>query len=59
MCEMRMPMRIRLIALLSLAILAGCESARLPVEAGMGSTPQLPPPNKALIPTVVVATATG
>ena len=36
-----------------------CESARLPVEAGMGANPQLPPPTKALIPTVHVATATG
>jgi glucose/arabinose dehydrogenase len=42
------------------ALLAGCESAaRLPVEAGTGPSPQLPPPNKSLIPTVNVAPARG
>jgi len=46
-------------ALLSLAILSACESARLPVEAGIGPTPQLPPPAKSLIPTVVIAPAKG
>jgi glucose/arabinose dehydrogenase len=40
-------------------LLAACESARLPVEAGMGTNPNLPAPNKTLIPTVHVATATG
>jgi glucose/arabinose dehydrogenase len=40
-------------------LLAGCESARLPVEAGMGGTPQLPAPNQTPIPTVHVAKATG
>jgi glucose/arabinose dehydrogenase len=44
---------------LLVALLAGCESARLPVEAGMGPTPQLPPPTTTLIPTVHVATAKG
>ncbi|HET7707672.1 MAG TPA: sorbosone dehydrogenase family protein, partial [Thermoanaerobaculia bacterium] len=42
-----------------LPLLAGCESARLPVEAGMGPKPALPPPVKTLIPTVQVATARG
>jgi glucose/arabinose dehydrogenase len=40
--------------------LAGCgETARLPPTAGEGPQPQLPPPNKTLIPTVHVATASG
>src|SRR5688572_8554188 len=39
--------------------LVGCESARLPVEAGIGPTPALPPPNKTLIPTVHIAPAKG
>jgi len=44
-----------LLAVLS-AALAGCgEMARLPVDAGTGPDPQLPPPNKTLIPTVNVA----
>ncbi|HEU5162148.1 MAG TPA: sorbosone dehydrogenase family protein [Thermoanaerobaculia bacterium] len=52
-----------LIALAAVAVvalsLAACESARLPVEAGMGPRPQLPEPRKTLIPTVKVATAVG
>jgi len=35
------------------------ERAELPVEAGMGSDPELPKPNKTLMPTVNVAPATG
>jgi glucose/arabinose dehydrogenase len=46
-------------AVLSIAILSACESARLPVEAGIGPSPQLPSPQKALIPTVVIAPAKG
>ena len=39
---------------------AGCaSSARLPVAAGTGPDPTLPPPNRALIPTVHVVTAKG
>ena len=45
--------------LMSLVFLVSCESARLPVEAGMGPHPQLPPPQKALIPTVKIAPAKG
>ena len=46
-------------ALLALA-LAGCgETAKLPVEAGVGPSPQLPAPNKTLLPTMNIATATG
>lgn len=40
--------------------LAGCgEVARLPVNAGMGPQPTLPPPKKTLIPTVHIAPAKG
>jgi glucose/arabinose dehydrogenase len=50
----------RIAALLLLALtFAGCESARLPVAAGTGPAPTLPLPKKTLIPTVVVAKATG
>ncbi|MGN6513853.1 MAG: PQQ-dependent sugar dehydrogenase [Lysobacteraceae bacterium] len=46
--------------LLACAALAGCgESARLSVRAGSGPDPVLPPPVRALVPTVHVATATG
>ena len=48
-----------LLLLASLFVFAACESARLPVEAGMGPRPQLPEPAKALIPTVVIAPAKG
>jgi glucose/arabinose dehydrogenase len=43
------------------AALAGsaCEKARLPGEADVGSSPTLPPPRKALVPTVVIAPAIG
>jgi glucose/arabinose dehydrogenase len=36
-----------------------CESARLPVEAGMGKSPAIPSPTTTLIPTVKVAPAKG
>src|SRR5262245_48110213 len=50
----------RLLALAMVLLLAACgELARLPVEAGIGPSPELPPPNKTLIPTVNVATAIG
>jgi hypothetical protein len=43
-----------------IAVATACESgARLPVSAGMGPRPVLPPPRHALIPTVNVAPATG
>ncbi len=49
--------------LLPIALLALCtacgETATLQVEDGTGPNPTLPPPNKTLIPTVHVATATG
>ncbi len=41
-------------------LLGACgDTAKLPVEAGMGPAPQLPPPNKTLLPTVNIAKATG
>ncbi|HEX7150480.1 MAG TPA: sorbosone dehydrogenase family protein [Thermoanaerobaculia bacterium] len=48
------------IALLLIPLLCvACESARLPVEAGIGPAPQLPAPHKTLIPTVRIAPAKG
>jgi glucose/arabinose dehydrogenase len=45
---------------LTLLALAACGGpARLPLEAGIGPSPQLPPPEHALIPAVQVAKATG
>ena len=49
----------RVFAALALLVLTACESARLPVEAGMGPDPELPPPRKTLIPTVRIAPAKG
>jgi glucose/arabinose dehydrogenase len=47
-------------AILMTAALAACgDLARLPVEAGTGPTPMLPAPTHAVIPTVNVATGTG
>ncbi|CAN7237735.1 sorbosone dehydrogenase family protein [Variovorax sp. LjRoot130] len=46
--------------LVAVMLLAACgETAKLPPEAGIGPTPQLPAPNKTLIPTVNIAPATG
>jgi len=43
-----------------LSFLAGCgEEATLPVDAGTGPEPQLPPPVQTLLPTVVLARAVG
>lgn len=43
---------------LTAALLAGCgDTARLPFEAGTGPQPELPPPNKTLIPTLKIAPA--
>jgi len=50
----------RAAAPLILLALTGCGGpARLPLEAGIGPSPQLPPPERALIPAVKVAKATG
>jgi len=56
---MRIKLHVLLLATPLLLALAACESAKLPVEAGMGPSPTLPPPRSSLIPTVHVATATG
>lgn len=46
--------------IVGLAVLAGCGgAARLPVEAGMGPNPTIPPPRTSLIPVVKVARAVG
>jgi glucose/arabinose dehydrogenase len=43
-----------------LLVLAGCGvRARLPLTAGMGPAPDLPPPDPALVPTVDIAPAVG
>ena len=55
----RWRMRNRLLLIAIVVSLAGCESARLPVEAGIGSKPALPSPVKAVIPTVKIAPAKG
>ncbi len=54
--ERRDPRPILFAVLVALA-LPGCESARLPFSAGTGPTPQLPPPDASLIPTVHIAPA--
>ena len=51
---------LRSASLTAAMLLAACgETARLPPEAGIGPTPQLPTPNKTLIPTVNIAPAVG
>ena len=53
-------LRIMAAAGLALAALSACgEMATLPVEAGMGPTPQLPAPNPTTVPTVKTAKAVG
>jgi glucose/arabinose dehydrogenase len=50
----------RLLPLVIAVALAGCgDVATLPVSAGIGPQPTLPPPHKSLLPTVHVATAQG
>jgi glucose/arabinose dehydrogenase len=39
--------------------LSACESARLPVEAGMGAAPALPAPHHTIVPTFRIAPAKG
>jgi glucose/arabinose dehydrogenase len=52
-------MRRRPVLLLALPTLAACEQARLPLEAGTGPAPALPPPSPALLPTVSIAKPVG
>lgn len=50
----------RVLIVVLLAGVVGCGStARLPVSAGMGPDPALPPPNTSLIPTVAISPARG
>ena len=56
---MRPRLRLAVLALIAAVIAAGCESARLPLSAGMGLDPTLPPPNPTRIPTVHFAPAKG
>jgi glucose/arabinose dehydrogenase len=51
--------RTGLLSLLLVGLSACGDTANLPLEAGIGPNPQLPPPNESLIPTVNVADATG
>jgi hypothetical protein len=47
-------------SLAAVLVLAACgESATIPVAAGTGPSPQLPPPRKTLLPTVHIAPARG
>jgi glucose/arabinose dehydrogenase len=48
-----------LAVLIVAAVGSGCASSRLPVSATTGPNPELPPPNKQLIPVVNVVTAKG
>ncbi|MDI1293696.1 MAG: sorbosone dehydrogenase family protein [Methylobacter sp.] len=48
-----------LFAVAVMALTACGEVAQLPIEAGIGPHPQLPPPNPTLIPTVNIAPAKG
>jgi glucose/arabinose dehydrogenase len=48
-----------LVAVIAIALTACGEIAKLPLSAGFGSHPQLPPPNPTLIPTVNIAPAKG
>jgi len=54
------PLSILGLLLIGAALLTGCgETARLTIDAGTGPSPQLPAPNKTLIPTVNIAPAKG
>ncbi len=54
-----MPLRTSLPGLTALLCLAACEHAALPLSAGFGPAPQLPPPRPTLLPTVNIAPARG
>jgi len=53
------PRRSWLFTVVTIALTACGEVAQLPIAAGTGSHPQLPPPNPTLIPTVNIAPAKG
>ena len=48
-----------LVASVAIFLSACSETAKLPISAGMGPSPQLPAPNPTLIPTVNIAKAVG
>jgi len=52
-------MRPAAVTILCLSLVACGGPARLPLEAGIGPRPQLPPPENALIPAIKVSKATG
>ena len=53
-------MRLRILSVVFAVLAAGCGGvARLPLDAGVGPDPALPPPDQSLLPTVNVAKATG
>lgn len=57
---MQIKLRYTLLMLTTLLSVVGCgDRARLPVTAGMGPAPTLPPPTRSLILTIKVAAATG
>jgi glucose/arabinose dehydrogenase len=53
------PKRSLLFTVVMISLTACGEVAQLPVSAGIGPHPQLPPPNQTLIPTVNIAQAVG
>ena len=52
-------MRATTLLLISLAAAACGAQAKLPVTAGIGANPAIPPPEKALLPTMAIAPAKG
>ena len=53
------PLRATLVAIIALAIASCGDMAKLPVSAGVGPNPQIPEPEKSLLPTVDIAPAKG
>ena len=53
------PRRSLLLSAIAVVLSACGDVAQLPVAAGIGPHPQLPPPNPTLIPTVNIAPAVG
>jgi len=53
------PSRLLFIAVVAIALAACGEVAQLPIAAGIGPHPQLPPPNPTLIPPVNIAQSVG
>ncbi len=56
---MKKPLSVVVIAVALLTLAACGESANLPLSAGIGPRPELPPPNPTLLPTVNIAPAVG